>query len=768
MSADASIWAHSPAPGTNVWHSLEDHLRGTAELARRFAEPFGGGELAYWFGLLHDCGKASRAWQERLAEVAATGGKVGIDHKTLGTRIAYERGLGGFALGIFGHHGGLLDRGTFKKDFSKRLRENSANLTSAEAVLPRLLPELPADLSAALPEHWQQDPLVGEMALRLCYSALVDADALDTQAHHQQLPAPRVRPDADFGYLFKLFEQRRAESLARRPSSPVDGLRQQVYADCLAAAERDRGMFRLHAPTGVGKTLASAGFALRHAARHGMRRVIVAVPFLTITEQNAAVYRELLDEEGAEPVVLEHHSQVDFDDDAAGHWARQAAENWDAPFVVTTFVRLFESLYARKPAAMRRVHRLAGSVIVLDEIQALPHHMLVPILDGLRLLVTHFGATVLLSSATQPDFWALRTFQDLDHFDLIADVSTLTEQLRRVTYEWRLDPKPTLADIADEAARATNRRDPSQTDGASGAAMVVVNTTANARTVYENWRDQGLTSIAWHLSTRMCPAHRKRVLKTVTERLRAGEPVLLVATQLVEAGVDLDFPIVFRAMAPADSLLQAAGRANREGRIERGRVVVFDPVDGGQPTSYRSLVDVAASLFGPDKADPDDTAALTAYYRRVYLTLNLEDRAHLGQQIQRARAEWAFETVTDGPLKDGKGKARDRAKAFRLIRDEGVSVVTPQGAATGREQEEIIELIERIRAVPVPDLRDLRRLQPYTTTVHSGALRDPEVKARMRPILGDQIQTGALVEWLGGYDEATGISFDPKIEEFVL
>ncbi|WBB78157.1 CRISPR-associated helicase Cas3' [Micromonospora sp. WMMD882] len=762
MSVDVPLWAHSPAPGTDVWHSLEDHLRGTAELARRFATPFGGGDLAYWFGLLHDCGKASDAWQQRLAEVAGTDGRVGIDHKAFGARLAYERGLGMFSIGIFGHHGGLLDAGVFRARLKEALAKAPENIASAERALTRLLPELPADLSAALPELWRTDPLVGEMALRLCYSALVDADGLDTHAHHHQLPAPRVRPDADFDHLAKRYEQRRAELLAERPRSPIDGLREQVYAGCLAAADRERGIFRLHAPTGVGKTLAAGGFALRHAARHGLRRVVVAVPFLTITEQNAAVYRDMLDEDGVESVVLEHHSQVDFDG-AAGRWGRQAAENWDAPFVVTTFVRLFESLYARKPSAMRRVHRLAGSVIVLDEIQALPHEMLVPILDGLRLLVEHFGTTVLLSSATQPDFWALRAFQGFDRFELVADVPALTERLRRVTYEWRLDPAPTLADIADEAVVATTSGDPR-----TGTAMVVVNITADARTVYQRWQEEGLGDVARHLSTRMCPAHRRRVLAEVTERLRTGRPVLLATTQLVEAGVDLDFPVVYRAMAPADSLLQAAGRANREGRIERGRVIVFDPSDGGRPPAYQALVGVAADLFGPGKADPDDDAALTSYYRRVYQALNLEDRAHVGQLVQQARRKWEFETVTDGPPRDGGASARNRDLAFRLIRDEGISVVTPQGAETEEQRTEIEELAERIRNAPVPDLRDLRRLQPYTTTVHSGLLRDPVVKAWMRPILGDQVRVGGLVEWIGDYDPATGITSDPMTERFVL
>jgi len=453
-------------------------------------------------------------------------------------------------------------------------------------------------------------------------------------------------------------------------------------------------------------------------------------------------------------VVLEHHSGVDFD--RAGRWARLAAENWDAPFVVTTFVRLFESLFGRKPSAMRRVHRLSGAVIVLDEVQALPYAMLVPILDGLRVLVDTFGATVLLSSATQPAFWDLPPFEDLPVVDVVADGPRLVGQARRVRFSWQITPRPTLADIAGQAA-------------AEKSVMVVVNTTADARTVFEHWRAGGMGG-AYHLSTRMCPAHRRRVLEQVRRWLAEGQPVRLVSTQLIEAGVDVDFPVVFRAMGPADSLLQAAGRANREGRLDGlGRVVVFDPADGGQPPGYRALVGEARRLFGPDRADPDDLAALQAYYRGVYGVLNLRDQAHVGQRIQQARSRWEFQTVTDGPLRPDAGSTdRDRSAAFRIIADEAVSVVTPQGAATVEQRRVVQDLIDKIRGATVPDMRELRRLQPYTTNLYPGVLRNPGVAALLEPILGTELRSGALVEWRGDYDQDTGITVDPQVEEFVL
>jgi CRISPR-associated endonuclease/helicase Cas3 len=543
--------------------------------------------------------------------------------------------------------------------------------------------------------------------------------------------------------------------LASRPAAPVDAVREEVYRACVAAAPAPPGVFRLAAPTGAGKTLASAGFALRHAAANKLRRVVVAVPFLTITEQNAAVYRALLDVDdgGGGPVVLEHHSGVELD---ADRWARLAAENWDAPFVVTTTVRLFESLFGRRPAAMRRVHRLAGAVIVLDEVQALPHRLLVPILDGLRLLVAHFGATVLLASATQPDFWELSPFRDLPATEIMPDPPALVARLRRVRFEWRTDPSPTLDKVADEAATCAQ-------------AMVVVNTTADAARVFARWRRAVPEGVAWHLSTRMCPAHRRRVLARVRDRLAGGAGTLLVSTQLIEAGVDIDFPVVYRALAPADSLLQAAGRANREGRLaEPGRVVVVDPPDAGAPPAYRTPVGETRVHFGPGRADPDALGALRDYYRSLYAVLNLEHRDHPGQQLQEARRRFDFPAVVDGPLRDAaEGSARDRRLAFRMILDDGIAVITPDGAESEDEQQQVRELVDQIRTAPRPELAALRQLQPFTTNLPRSALRRPGVAALLRPVLGKLGAPGSLAEWIGDYDTHTGISVDPAIEEYV-
>lgn len=749
------VWAHS-ANNAGLRHALIDHLRGTADLASQFASSFGGDDVAWWLGLLHDLGKASCSWQEGLIRAETEGRPVGIDHKSLGAIVALERGLGRFALAIDGHHGGLTSPKALKERLAGLDHAGKQRNIDAERTVRRLLPELAGSCPVRMPAEWQQ-PLVGEMAVRLLFSALCDADFLDTAAHFTAADGPTVRPDADFDMLTRRFDGRRLEMLGVRTCSGTDVVRDEVYRACVAAATSKPGFFRLAAPTGSGKTISGAAFALRHAATHSLRRVVVAVPFLTITEQNAAVYRRLLDSDDEAPIVLEHHSQVDLDGgEAHKRWWRLAAENWDAPFVVTTTVRLFESLFGRKPSAMRRIHRLAGAVIVLDEVQALPHRLLVPILDSLRILVEHFGTTVVLSSATQPELWELSPFRDLsDATDIVPEPAVVASQLRRVRFDWRTDPSPTLDELAIDAARQRQ-------------ALVVLNTTADAARVHQYWDSLVPEDTSWHLSTRMCPAHRRRVLEEVRSRLNRGEPTLLVSTQLIEAGVDVDFPVVYRAMAPADSLLQAAGRANREGNLpDLGLVVLVDPPEAGRPPSYRSLVNVARTCFGAERADPDNLDALSQYYRSIYEALGLEHRDHVGQRIQAARKRFDFRAVIDGPADPITG-TRDRTYAFRMIADDSVAVVTPQGAEDALEEQRVRDLVQQLRSASVPAMTTLRQLQPYTTTVHRSALKRPGILALLQPILGHPTEPGSIAEWNGAYSQATGMVVDFQVEEFIL
>jgi CRISPR-associated endonuclease/helicase Cas3 len=695
-------------------------------LAGGFASVFGAGELAEYLGLVHDVGKGTCAWQDGLDRAERRGGPVGVPHKHAGTWLAEQQGLGPFAGVVFGHHGGLPSMSGLRDALTFAERDGKDAVREAIERVARIVPEVEPAVSPRWP-GWLEgaaagDPHVVDVLMRMVFSAVVDADFLDTEAHFQGVV--RQAHPGRAADLAARFETGRAELLAEAAPSPVDGLRQEVYDQAVSAATGPVGMYRLPAPTGSGKTLAVGGFAVRHAAVYGLRRVVVAVPYLSITEQNAAIYRRLLDRRGEPPVVLEHHSGVDLDTTASGRdgrWQWLAAENWDAPFVVTTTVRLFESLFDRRPAAMRRLHRLAGSVIVLDEVQALPDRLLIPILSGLRTLTERFGVTVVLASATQPEFWALSPFKDLPVRDIVADPKPLYMRLRRVRYEWRIDPKPTLAEIAEEA-------------GTEPQALVICNSTRDTADLHrqlETVRDEDLGPVL-HLSTRMAARHRQDTLSRIRDLLAARRPVAVVSTQLIEAGVDLDAPVVYRAYAPADSMQQAAGRANRSGRLSSGQVVIFDPADGNQAARriYGVALDATRLFFGPGRADPDDHDALQIYYRERYALKNVEAD---GKPIQTYRLKGNFPEVE---------------RLFRMIDETTVPVVVPYGNED--EQSRVREILRLLRSgapgIAGPLLRELR---PYLATLPRGVADRAE--GLTEPVTGD------LIEWLGDYHPLRGI-----------
>ncbi|WP_157407761.1 CRISPR-associated helicase Cas3' [Actinomadura atramentaria] len=718
------IHAHS-ANGLGHCHDLADHLRGTAARAGCFAELFGAREVAEFLGLVHDVGKASCAWQDGLRLAGASGGRVGIDHKHAGTWLASKRGLDVLAAVVFGHHGGLPSLPDLKTAVRRAGGRERAVVEEAVARAVALVPEI-ASSSPSLPAWFAEAPAVErELLIRMVFSAVVDGDFLDTEEHFNDGKARAEHPvlAAD---LAQRFEEGRSRLLAGNAPSPVDAIRRDVYEQALAAASGDRGIYRFPAPTGAGKTLAAGGFALRHARVHGLRRVIVAVPFLSITDQNADVYRRVLERKGEDPVVLEHHSGVDLDEgerSPVGPWRKLAAENWDAPFVVTTTVRLFESLFDRRPSAMRRLHRLAGSVIVLDEVQALPDPMLIPILSALRTLTERFGASVLLASATQPSFWRLSAFKGLPARDVIAKPERLYTSLRRVTYEWRVDPAPTIEEIAADVADERQ-------------VLCVVNTTRVAQDLHKlvaAERPEELGPV-FHLSTRMVAAHRRAVLADIRRRLADGEPIAVISTQLVEAGVDLDFPVVYRAKAPADSLQQAAGRSNRSGRLALGRVVVFQ-IDGdeSEATVYGGAAFASASHIGENRADPDDLDALDRYYADRY---NLKDVEAAGAEIQKYREKFDFPEV---------------AAKFRMIDEYTVPVVVPWGdeAEAARCRDAVYDIR---RGVPYAGAL-LRELRPYMAAIPRHLAREALKEGLAEPVIGD------MVHWIGDYHHERGIEF---------
>lgn len=378
-------YAHTPNEA-GVWHDLGVHLRAVAEMAATFAAPFGGIQLARRAGSLHDIGKASDAFQRYLAACAREPGRrhPTVDHKGAGALRARDT-FEPLAFLVQGHHGGLPDQAQLKS----KLRERDADATVQDALqqadaLGLLGPDQSSSEELSCPA-FVRDRCNLEFFLRMLFSALVDADGLDTERHFSPIRSTTRRGAPPIAALDARLETAQA-SLTGQRDDPVNRVRHEVYAACLAAAAEMPGFFRLTVPTGGGKTRSGLAFALRHALAHDLRRVIVAVPYLTITEQTADVFRDVL---GDDQAVLEHHSGADRDEEPAGDqspratWRRLAAQNWDAPVVVTTTVQLFESLFGRSPASCRKLHRLARSVIILDEAQTLPPPLLAPILDAL-------------------------------------------------------------------------------------------------------------------------------------------------------------------------------------------------------------------------------------------------------------------------------------------------------------------------------------------------------------------------------------------------
>lgn len=689
--------AHVKADKAGAWetHELAEHLR---EVARRTAEgsacfsPFEWGHLA---GLWHDLGKYQPEFQKYIrsasgfdAHIETVPGRV--KHAIVGAIHAAER-LGPYgrllAYLIAGHHAGLPDwhPGEAKgAALSQELMDEVATLAKAKSggISHGIL-----DPDISLPKPPIREAQELHFWLRMLFSSLVDADFLDTEAFMDEgrsdlrgdYPTIPMLRDACERYMTVKFAV---------ADTHVKALRTEIRATCLAHATDAPGLFSLSVPTGGGKTLASLGFALRHAEAHKLKRVIYVIPYTSIIEQTADVFRGVF--AGIEPLpVIEHHSNLEVDNETPK--SRLACENWDAPIVVTTNVQFFESLYAAKPSRCRKLHNIAESVVILDEAQLLPPEYLSPILDALRQLVARYRVTVVLSTATQPELGKTRN----DPFgrevlkglgearELAPDPARLYRELERVTVS--LPKSPGDRRSWDEVANALMAHE---------RVLCIVNRRNDAE---ELWRK--LPAGAIHLSARMCGAHRAQVIADIRERLRNGLPVRVVSTQLVEAGVDLDFPVVYRAMAGLDSIAQAAGRCNREGALpdKGGHVVVFNPPKPSPSGLLLKAEQAAQRVLAGSSGEPLTAANYVRYFDFFYSDLSGYDKEKVMDMLTRdaAKGEIQFRTV---------------AEKFRLIPDQGQRQVLVRWG----EGAELIDLLKRIG--PNRDL--MRRLQRYTVTLY--------------------------------------------------
>ena len=693
---------------------LTDHLYNVAAMAREFATDLAAPQIGYRTGLWHDLGKFH---PECLAYLQDEQRHRGPNHSTAGALLAI-RYCEPLAFLIAGHHGGLPDRAELKKRLQDKVQLDryQVALKNARSVMPALEPHRfsASDLPAFLQQGGSQTLKSRlELFLRLLYSALTDADFLDTERHFQPEQFRSRVSGAPLSELWSSLEASQ-QRLMQKSSGQVNQIRREIYRHCCSRAEIPPGFFSLTVPTGGGKTRSGMAFALRHALRYGKKRVIVAIPYTSIIEQTADVYREIF---GAAH-VLEHHSAVAPPADPENPskielWARLASENWDAPLVVTTTVQLFESLFANNSSSCRKLHNIAASVIILDEVQTLPVNLLEPILDVLKQLVEFYGVTVILCSATQPALEESPFLRGLPEVrEIIPEPQQYFNTLKRVDYRLPPDGEEWSWEQVVEVLRQ------------SPQGMAVVNTKKDALALLQVLDDPA----ALHLSTLLCGAHRRQILAEVRQRLKNSQPCRLVATQVVEAGVDLDFPLVMRALGPLDRIVQAAGRCNREGRLEVGRVIVFKPADGHLPPgSYKTGTEIAMTLLH-NGADLNDISLYRTYFQRLYQSSTLD-----AKNIQASRYSFNYPEV---------------ARNFQMIEQQVTPLVIRY--RTGPDDTRVDELLEQIQRRGI-NRGLLRQLQPYIVNVQTYSLASLQKEG-----LAQELSPG-LYEWLGGYDARQGL-----------
>jgi CRISPR-associated endonuclease/helicase Cas3 len=607
------------------WHGLEDHLHDTAMRAEAFASKFDSGRWGWYAGLWHDLGKFCDAFQRKIRasspDVEAEAPSSKVNHSSAGALramrdIPHDDGLP-LAFVIAGHHSGLHDlEPHLKRRLSEKEHLEAADRGGATAEWTRVvdIPRFPSFVA-------EGDIYATEFWIRMLFSTLIDADRLDTERFH----SPQRTEERVFGDDLKGFNDALRSHLAdlsrTSPDSAVNRVRREVLADCVRSASLPSAVFTLTVPTGGGKTLASMSFALEHALQAGLDRVIVVIPYTSIIEQTASKYKEVFGESS----VLEHHSSFDPPLEPSRLWL--ATENWDAPIIVTTSVQFFESLFSNRTSDARKLHNIARSVVIFDEVQTFPASLLDPILDALRELSTHYGTTVVLGTATQPALRKRAAFPaGLDGVrEIVSEPRSHYESLRRVAVRWPNDLESPMA--YEELAEQIRHHE---------RVLAVVHLRNDARRLSQMVDD------SIHLSALMCAQHRSEVLKDVKQRLRDSDRCRVVATQLVEAGVDVDFPVLYRALAGLDSIAQAAGRCNREGKLPLGEVTVFVPPTDPPAGVLRRAAAITKILLRKhggsiDLFDPD---ICDLYFQMLYASSSTDSKA-----IQTERAKLQFEAV---------------------------------------------------------------------------------------------------------------------------
>jgi CRISPR-associated endonuclease/helicase Cas3 len=763
--------AHTPSKGTDKWHELQAHLHKVAKLAAEFANKFNAGKLGYYAGLWHDLGKYNPDFQQYLDDCHTASlnshkpPTKKVPHAIHGAILAAEL-CPDIAAIIDGHHRGLrndmydyddakLERATEELDSIKLFAKSEGIEIDPDLDFDELFDRLPDP---------DGHPYAREVFDRLLFSCLIDADRLDSERFGNpedfQLRDDN-KPQIEqlwqvFNFKQKEFVKKKQQELTEKNKVVFD-VRQEVYQHCVSTALSKPGIFRLTVPTGGGKTLSSLAFGLQHILANPVdnldRRVIMAVPYTSIIEQTVKVYRQVFAELG-QIAVLEHHSAIQHDskskdegseaEEGAINFQRQArlaTQNWDAPLIVTTTVQLFESLFSNRTSKCRKLHNIIGSVIILDEVQTLPIALRESICSMLEELVERYHVSVVLCTATQPvlegDDGYFKGFKNGSIKDIIPVAKSLEHfaKLKRVEYDLSAIKTKTKWSWQELTDRLNSHPSALVVLNTRKDALKVINTLNSSPVEYfEAVGTEARVKIAvkdsqvLHLSTLLCGAHRQLVLAEVRSRLKNKQDCILVSTQVVEAGVDLDFPAVYRVLGPLDRIVQAAGRCNREGNMdELGQVFVFELEEGSMPpkgSEYAKATGKTQQILQQAQSEDLHQPQIFTSYGNALYKLESSDK----YEIQDDRENCLFETVSS---------------KFKLIDDDTYPVVV----SFNNEVEKLLRQIKR-RGLFTSDYREL---QPYTISIRQFEFRKHRQSIE-QPIAGVEFYI-----WTGTYDPIKGL-----------
>ncbi|NLD38368.1 MAG: CRISPR-associated helicase Cas3' [Desulfatiglans sp.] len=722
----SKYYAHSENKN-NEKHDLEKHLHETANLAESFACRTEYRHLFYLAGLIHDLGKYQKAFQLYLEH---GGHKGSVPHASWGAGYARLNSLLETSIAVDGHHKGLPNISLWKSDTEPFKRGEVNNFEDVFKIF-KTENNIEEAIISNRPLTWQEHS-EREFFIRYLFSALTDADWLSTEHHFDRGTFDkRLTPVLPVDEMLKKLEM---EISAKPKDGEINRLRNNALNQVMQKASMPCGFYSLTLPTGMGKTLASVAWALKHSKENKLKRIIIVLPYINIIDQTAEILRSIFGEEW----VLEHHSNIIEDSELVSDEndnstdlikkKRLASENWNYPIIVTTTVQFFESLFSNKPSRCRKIHNVSESVVIFDEVQTFPKEVILPTLKMLKDVQRIMNTSFLFCTATMPAFEKREGFEGIDSiYPLIDNPDELYKKTRRVRYHLLNDLEPIVMLVLLDTVLTEKT-----------STLVVFNTKKAALKFFNSIKESQNRERIYHLSTAMCPHHRKQVIRAIREDLADERKILVVSTQLIEAGVDFDFPVVFRAMAPLESIIQAAGRCNRENRLgaSGGKVFLFDLRDGGMPDkTYAACSRHAIEFIGTDIDQLYDYGVFKKYYTQILNLYVTPDKYNIAQ----AREDFNFQTVND---------------SYRIIEN------ATQGLFAYFYSEESKNLFHSIEHKEFLSKEDYRKMQPFTVQVYRDFIfKNPET-CKLMP-------QGFMV-WYGGYDRETGVSVNPVDTENLI